>query len=147
MAEQLVCKDSRLWEAVDCFADFEVDESVLCMFGEIVLINCCLRENTEWHFHVLKSVHWCAQVEVLDVQAEISGANCADDAVPHHFRSCEICCARCKLSRVFDEVSSCRESYAIGVCFLRPVVDNDAGVSDRAIVGYVKYFCVGHDED
>ena len=44
MAEQLVSKDSRLWEAVNCFADFKVDKTVFSVFVKVVLIDGCLRK-------------------------------------------------------------------------------------------------------
>lgn len=69
-------------EAVDCFADFKVDKSVFCMFVEVVLLNGCLGENIDGHFHIFEAVHGRYEVEILDVKAEISGVFGTDDAVP-----------------------------------------------------------------
>ena len=39
LSEELVCEDSSLWESVDCFADFEVDKSILCMSQKLILVD------------------------------------------------------------------------------------------------------------
>ena len=147
LAEQLVSEYSRLWEAVNRFAYFEVDKTIFSMFVKVVLIDGCLQKNGDGHFHVLKTVHWCAEIEVLDVETHISGIFSADDAVPQHLCGREICRACREFSRIIDQVSARSEADSIWILFLRLVVDNNASVSDGAVVGYSPYLFVGHDKD
>jgi len=116
------------------------------MLVEVVLFDGCLWENANGHFHILITIHGRAEIEIFYVKTEISGVFCADDAVPQHLCCCEICCACCEFSWVFDEVSACSEADSIWICLLRSVVDNDPGVCDGAIVGYVTDLFVVHDE-
>ena len=69
-------------EAVDSFADFEVDESVVRVLVKIVLVNGGPRENAYGYLHVFKAGHRSSEVEVFDVKAHVSRVFCADDAVP-----------------------------------------------------------------
>ena len=59
-------------EAVNGFADLQIDETILDMVKESVLINCCLWEGVKWYFHVLKSFHGCAKVAVFYIEAQIA---------------------------------------------------------------------------
>ncbi len=52
------------------------------VFVQIVLDNGCLGEDVDGYFHVFEAGHRSAEVEVFDVKAHVSGALCADDAVP-----------------------------------------------------------------
>ena len=36
---------SCLWEAVDGFSDFKVDETFVCMLSKVILAYCGVREN------------------------------------------------------------------------------------------------------
>ena len=136
-----------MWEAIDRFADFEVDESVFRVFVKVVLVDGGLRKNGDGHFHVLKTVHWCAEIEVLDVEAHILGVFSADDAVPQHLCGREICRACREFSRIIDQVSASCEADSIWIRFLRSVVYHDASVRDGAVVGYSPYLFVGHDKN
>ena len=102
LAKELVGKDPCLGEAVDCFADFDVDESFVCMVVEFVLLDDVVGENGDRHFHVLVSFHWCAKIKVFDVQACVSGVGGADGAVPKDFGRGEFGCARGEFSWVVD---------------------------------------------
>jgi hypothetical protein len=42
------------------------------------------------NFYVLKSVQGCTEVKVLDVQAHVFSALCAEDTVPHQFGCGEV---------------------------------------------------------
>lgn len=136
-----------MWEAVNRFANFEVDKTVFSMLVKVVLVDGGLWKNGDGHFHVLKSVHWCAEIEVLDVEAHILGIFSADDAVPQHLCGREICRACCEFSRIIDQVSASCEADSIRIRFLWSVVYNDASVRDGAVVGYSPYLFVGHDKN
>lgn len=69
LAEELVREYASLWEAIDGFADFEVDESIFDMIHQFILIIGCLWENIDWHFHVFKTVHGRSEKKIFDVKA------------------------------------------------------------------------------
>ena len=41
-----------------------------------------LPKDIEWHFHVFVAIHWCAEVEILNVEAHVAGPFGANGAVP-----------------------------------------------------------------
>ena len=115
------------------------------MLVEVVLRDDVVWEYGYWHLHVFVSLHWSAKIEVFDVKACISGVGGADCAVPQYFCGGKFGCARSEFAGVVNEVTSCGEADAVGVCFLRAVVHNDACVCDCAIAGDVADLVVGED--
>ena len=82
LTQELVCKNSGLWEAVYHFADFHVDESMEDMFVKVVLLFDVGRANCYGHFHVFILRHWSTEVEVFYVKTCVACVWGADGAVP-----------------------------------------------------------------
>ena len=93
----------------------------------------CWREHIDGYFHVLEAGHWSAEVEVFVVKAHVSGARCADDAVPQQFGGCEICGVSGEIACIVNEVATCCQSDSVGIRFLWAVVNNDSCVRDGAV--------------
>ena len=83
--EQLVCQDACLGKAPYRSSHFKIYKTVLCELVKIVLLFRPCWEEGERHLHVLVSIKGGSQVEVLDVEAHVFCAFCAEDTVPHQF--------------------------------------------------------------
>ena len=55
----------------------------------------------------------CLKVDITNVKACISCSFGADDAVPHYFGGGDVCCSGSQLSREFDEVAACCDTYPV----------------------------------
>ena len=113
--EEFVGQDSSLWEAIDSFTYFNINIAIEGMGIEIILVNYVLGKGTEWDLHVFISGHWCPEVEVLDVDAEVFGSGRAYGAVPKDFCGREVCCARGELPWVIDQISTGCEADTVWV--------------------------------
>ncbi len=60
-------------------------------------------------------VHGCAEVEVFNVEAQISRVFCADDTVPQHFGGGEIGSLCGEFSRIFNEIPPGCKSHVIRI--------------------------------
>ena len=147
LVEEVVGKDPCLGEAIDCFANFNVDKSFVGMVAEFVLFDDVVWENGERYFHIFISCHRGGEIKVFDVQASVLGVGGADGAVPENLCSGEFGCARSEFSWVVDQVTSGCEADVVGVCFLRSVIDNDACIRDCAIPGDGMDLFMGEDKD
>ena len=60
----VVDKDSRLWEAIHSTAIFEVDPTIMHMFEKVVFVDDFLRDVAEFHTDKLGAVRWSLEAEV-----------------------------------------------------------------------------------
>ena len=60
------------------------------------MLDCGLNKNVNRHFHVFKSVHWGAEVELFHVMAKLLRASCADDTILQDFGGGEVCGTCCE---------------------------------------------------
>ena len=56
---------ARLWQAIDGFANFKVNEAIVRLFSHVVLLDNMFGEEVEWHLHVFELVERSVKVEVL----------------------------------------------------------------------------------
>jgi hypothetical protein len=68
-----------------------MDISFVHKLFQITLIFDSNGEQVEGHFHILKVLKICHQVEILDVEAQIFGPFCANHAIPMDFGSIKVC--------------------------------------------------------
>jgi len=133
LAEELVCKDAGLGEAVNGFPNFNENVSLLGVGVEVVLCAGVEREDRNWHLHIFETVHRGTQIKVLNVEAEIFSPWCADDTVPKHFCSGEISRPGGQFARVMNEITTGSQSNTVGIFLLWSVIDNDTCVGYHAI--------------
>ncbi len=57
-----------MFEAIDAFGDFEVHIPVVRQVLEAILLDKVVRNIGEFDAGILRSVEWCAKVEVGDVE-------------------------------------------------------------------------------
>ena len=62
------------------------------MLSRVVLLGGVLREDGQWHLHILKTVQWCVEVEILDIHTHELCIFRAEDTVPYYFGGGEISC-------------------------------------------------------
>ena len=67
-------KDSRLWEAINATANFEVDPTILHMVVKVIFIDEFLRNVAEIDADISEAVQWSLEVEVADDERDILGA-------------------------------------------------------------------------
>ena len=60
-------QDAGVWGPGDCCAYCEIYKTIVCMLSQLILRDGGGRENIQRHFHVFKTIHWCAEIEVFDV--------------------------------------------------------------------------------
>jgi hypothetical protein len=85
IVEEFIHQDTCLGEAPNGTAQFNVYEPVFFMLLQVVLFSCPGWEEQERHFHVLESIKWGRQINILDVKAHEFCAFGAHDAVLHQF--------------------------------------------------------------
>jgi hypothetical protein len=124
LLEELVGQGSRLGEAIDCLADFDVHEAILRAAGKVVLVNDVLGELVQGHLHVLETIK----------------------RGPKELGCREVSSACGQFAWVFDEVPSCSDAHTVGIGLLGTVVHNDAGVGYLAVAWDVLDLVVGHDK-
>jgi len=66
-----------------------------------------LREDSQWHLHSFKTIHWCAEVEILDIHTREFCIFCAEYTVPYYFGGGEIRCSCGELPWVCYQAASC----------------------------------------
>jgi hypothetical protein len=79
--ECIVGKAACLWEAVHAMSDLGVDVTLVNEWAEVVVFEDVLGDVRDFNLHVLKVVHWSAEVEIFDVHCHEFGARGGDDTV------------------------------------------------------------------
>ncbi len=75
--EEILCKDTCLWETLHALLYFDVDHSVNgSQVVEVVGFDKIGREVADLHAHVFRSVHGCVEVEILQVNGAIACILC-----------------------------------------------------------------------
>ena len=83
--EEVIGELSGLLEAVDAFVNFEVDPTIVCVFGEVVLVDEFLWDIGESDADVFRMVERRAEIEVGDVKATHACLGGGEDIVEHEF--------------------------------------------------------------
>ncbi len=75
--KEILCKDARLWETVHSLLYFDVDCTIVgSQVNEVVGFDKIGREVTDFPAHVFRLVHWCVEVEILQVNGAIACVLC-----------------------------------------------------------------------
>ena len=61
--------------------DFNVDETVVDKWEEVVLIDDFVRYEGDWHLHVLVSIERRVQVEILEIDTHKFGVGRGENTV------------------------------------------------------------------
>ena len=76
-----------------------------------------LGENAEWHFHVFVAIHWCAEVEVLDVKNGKPGFGSGEDTVDEELDEFKGAGGSANVTRVTDTVAGYSDAIRLGSAF------------------------------
>ncbi len=75
--KEILCKDARLWETVHTLLYFDIDGTVIVgQVCEVVEFDKIEREVAEFHAHEFRSVHWCVEVEILQIDGAVACVHC-----------------------------------------------------------------------
>ena len=85
--ELIVGKATGLWEAVHTAADLHVDITVVEQGIEVVLFDDGSGKHPDWGSHILIAIHGCAEIEVLEIDAEKASFRSRQNAVEEQFSS------------------------------------------------------------
>ncbi len=83
--QELVGKDSCLWDSPDSTLYYEVNESVIYVFVQIVLLNNPLWKRSNWHLRIFILIQGGCQANFFNIQAHILNTWGAKYAIPHQF--------------------------------------------------------------
>ena len=98
-----MCYDAGLGETIHAVSHFTEDIAICVHFvTESVFIDDVWWEQLQFHLEVFEAVHWCHQIEILDVDCHELGIGCGDYAVEHEFDSEEISGGCATVIRVVD---------------------------------------------
>ena len=142
-------KDSRLWEAINATANFEVDPTILHMVVKVIFIDEFLRNVAEIDADISKAVQWSLEVEVADVEGDIFEDLLREDTVDDEFEYIKQCSFGYHVAWIFDVVTANFNAVVIGILLFRaerahkfrgcdffPVVHGD-----EVIVDDIEYVC------
>ncbi len=119
LSEEVLCYDAGLWEAVHSGFHFAEDIAIYVhLVTESVFVNNIRREQLQFHTEVFVSIHWCHKVEIFYVDCHELGIRCRDDTVEHYLDCEKIGCGCATVVGVIDEISTHRDTGAVGVFFL-----------------------------
>ncbi len=131
LLQEFLFKNTRLWEAIHSFLNFYVDESIGGDFvGEVVHGDELFREVLDLHAHVLRTCHWCHEVDIFEVNGAVACTLCQDNAVEVELYRYHINGGRTTVPGVVDFVAANGEACAIGVILFRVTVYTDATIGD-----------------
>jgi hypothetical protein len=82
LAKEFIGQDSGLRKSPNCACHFQVIETIVNMFVEIVLLYNPRGKDRDGHFHVFVTVQRGGQIEVFYVEAHIHRVGGAENAVP-----------------------------------------------------------------
>ena len=75
---------ARLWQAVDGFANFKVNEAIFRLFLYVSMLNNMFGEEVKRHLHIFELVKRSAEVEVFDVYTHKTCPFRTNDGVPYN---------------------------------------------------------------
>ncbi len=104
-----------------------------------VLVNDPGRKQGKRNPHVFESVKRGGKVKVLYVEAYILSSWCAEHALPKEFGHRDFCHPCRELTGVIDKIPTGRDSDAIGIFFLRAMVDNHPCINYHSVLGNIWY--------
>ena len=82
MSDELVVRENAgLGKSIHAAVDFDEDETLMDEIPEVILVDDGLWNGRNCNPHVLFSRHWCAEVEVLEIECSKSATPGGNDAV------------------------------------------------------------------
>ena len=82
-----------MWESVHALTHLNVNVSILGDFClKIILVDDVVGDIGNFYPHVFISSHWCAEIEILDVDCHVLGTAYGDDAIEDNFGGEEVGC-------------------------------------------------------
>ena len=117
-------------EPVAFLDNAEVDPSVMCIRGEIILIYKLLWNVFKADSDKFWSIHRRGQVKISDVESYKARMAAGEDAVDDKFDKLERACRWANVSGVTDAVSSNGDPHSVRILFVGPVIAHNLGVRD-----------------
>ena len=77
----VVCEASGLWQTIHAAEDFDVDESVVDEWGQLVLLDDVIGQHPQRDSHVFVPQHGRSEVEVFEVGSKKFCEGRGEDAV------------------------------------------------------------------
>ncbi len=75
--KEILCKDARLWETVHALLYFDINSTIVVgQVCEVVAFDKIGREVAEFHAHEFRLVHWCVEVEILQINGAVACVLC-----------------------------------------------------------------------
>ena len=140
LGEAFVCEDACLRKAVHAFADFGQDVVVVDEGLQLVLSHDVRWDIFDGDPNILVARHWCAEVEIFDVDRHKLGVWSGEDAIDEDFDSGEVGSRRADVAFVDNAVASHGETDAFGFGFVWAEGGDDAEVSGNAVGWFVGVF-------
>ncbi len=102
---------------------FDVDESIGGgLVGEVVYGDKIFGEVLDFHAHVLRTCHWCHEVEVFEVNGAVARTLGQDDTVEVELDRDHVNSGRTTVPGEVYSVAINGEARAIGVILFRAIV-------------------------
>lgn len=133
--EELVGKDTGLWEAIHALPDLHVNMSVADFALKVVMFDDVGRKKGNGHTHVLIPIERSLKVHVLNVGSTKFCTRRADSAIPQKFGRHHVSSACGEFEWVVDEVAADGDPNTIGILLLWTMVDDDTGIRDGSVFG------------
>ncbi len=110
---------------------FDVDESIGDgLVGKVVHGDKVFWEVLDFHAHVLRTCHWCHEVEVFEVNGAVAPTLGRDDTVEMDLDRDYVNSGHTTVSGEVDSVAANGEARGIGVILFGAIVYADAPICD-----------------
>ncbi len=113
------------------FLYFDVDESIGgSLVGEVVHGDKVFGEVLDFHVHVLRTCHWCHEVEVFEVNGAVACTLGWDDTIEVELDRDHVNSGHTTVPKEDDSVAADGEARAIGVILFGAIVYADMPICD-----------------
>ncbi len=131
LLQEFLCEYTRLREAVHSFLNFDVDVFIRSgLVGRVIHGVELFGEVLDFHAHVLRTCHWCHEVEIFEVNGAVVCTLGQDDTVGMEFDRDHVHIGRSAVSREVDSVAADGEACAIGVILFGAIVYTAVPICD-----------------
>ena len=119
-----------MWEAVTALDYLEINPAIASMIGEVIFIDEFLWDVGYFDSHILRTVHWCHEIKVGDVEACKFRISTGQDTVDNQLDEIEPSSWGAHVAGVADAVASNRDASAVWVLLLLSHFTDHFGIYD-----------------